>query len=187
MENVKNLHNKRRFRPLLAALVQRAEKLGYSCATEIANCNDYDVPQARERLIFVGFLRDGKLRHPSKYFFRVLRRYSKRAQASGEVLRTLGRAGSETNPLGSTAKIVVTKNPVLRQNPYAGMLFNGKGRPIDPSRPSPTLTASMGGNQTPIIDEKQFFDREEGRVVGLHRDLKDQQDKGHKKERPSVP
>ena len=67
------------------------------------------------------------------------------------------------------------------------MLFNGKGRPIDPSRPSPTLTASMGGNQTPIIDEKQFFDGEEGWVVGLHRDLKDQQDKGHKKERPSVP
>ena len=127
------------------------------------------------------------MRHPSKYFFRVLRRYSKRAQASGEVLRTLGRAGSETNPLGSTAKIVVTKNPVLRQSPYAGMLFNGKGRPIDPSRPSPTLTASMGGNQTPIIDEKQFFDGEEGWVVGLHRDLKDQQDKGHKKERPSVP
>ena len=45
----------------------------------------------------------------------------------------------------------------------------------------------MGGNQTPIIDEKQFFDGEEGWVVGLHRDLKDQQDKGHKKERPSVP
>ena len=187
MENVKNLNNRCRFRPLLDALVQRAEKLGYSCATEVVNCNDFDVPQARERLIFVGFLPGGRLRHPSKYFFRVLRRYSKRAQASGEVLRTLGRAGSETNPLGSTAKIVVTKNPVLRQSPYAGMLFNGKGRPIDPSRPSPTLTASMGGNQTPIIDEKQFFDGEEGWVARLHRDLKDQQHKGHKKERPSVP
>ena len=67
------------------------------------------------------------------------------------------------------------------------MLFNGKGRPIDPSRPNPTLIASMGGNQTPIIDDKQFFDGEEGWVVGLHQDLKEQQDKGHKKERPSVP
>jgi DNA (cytosine-5)-methyltransferase 1 len=162
MENVKNLNNGRRFRPLLDALVQRAEKLGYSCATEVVNCNDFDVPQARERLIFVGFLPGGRLRHPSKYFFRVLRRYSKRAQASGEVLSTLGRAGSETNPLGSTAKIVVTKNPVLRQSPYAGMLFNGKGRPIDPSWPCPALTASMGGHQTPIIDEKHFFDGEEG-------------------------
>ena len=56
MESVKNLNNGRRFRPLLDALVQRAEKLGYSCATKVVNCNDFDVPQARERLIFVGFL-----------------------------------------------------------------------------------------------------------------------------------
>jgi len=46
MENVKNLNNERRFRPLLAALVQRAEELGYSCAAEVVNCNDFDVPQA---------------------------------------------------------------------------------------------------------------------------------------------
>ena len=150
MENVKNLNNERRFRPLLAALVQRAEELGYSCATEVVNCNDFDVPQARERLILVGFLRGGRLRHPSKYFFQVLSRHRKRAQTSGEVLRALGRAGSETNPLGSTAKIVVTKNPVLCQIPYSGMIFNGKGRP-------------------------------------LYRGLKEQQDKGHKKERLSVP
>ena len=46
----------------------------------------------------------------------------------------------------------------------------------------------MGGNHTPIIDEKQFFDGEEGWVVGFHQNLlKEQQDKGHKKERPSVP
>ena len=188
MENVKNLNNERRFRPLLAALVQRAEELGYSCAAEVVNCNDFDVPQARERLILVGFLRGGRLRHPSKYFFQVLSRHRKRAQTSGEVLRALGRAGSETNPLGSKAKIVVTKNPVLRQSPYAGMLFNGKGRPIDPNKPCPTLPASMGGNHTPIIDENQFFGGEEGWVVGFHQDLlKEQQDKGHKKERPSVP
>ena len=99
----------------------------------------------------------------------------------------MGRAGSEANPLGSKAKIVVTKNPVIRSNPYAGMLFNGKGRPIDPSQPSPTVTASWGGNQTPIIDERQVYDGEDAWVVGLHRDLKEQQDKGHKKERPSVP
>ena len=129
MENVKNLNNERRFGPLLAALTQRAEKLGYSCATEVVNCNLYDVPQARERLIFVGFLRGGELRHANTYFFRALRRYRKRAQTSGEAVRSLGRAGSETNPLGSKAKIVVTKNPVIRQSPYAGMLFNGMGRP----------------------------------------------------------
>ncbi len=128
------------------------------------------------------------MRQPSEPFFRVLRRYRKRAKTSGEVLRALGRAGSETNPLGSKATIVVTKNPVLRQSPYAGMLFNGKGRPIDPNKPCPTLPASMGGNHTPIIDENQFFGGEEGWVVGFHQDLlKEQQDKGHKKERPSVP
>ena len=39
----------------------------------------------------------------------------------------------------------------------------------------------------PLSTKKQIFDGEEGWVVGLRQDLKEQQDKGHKKERPSVP
>ena len=52
------------------------------------------------------------------------------------------------------ARITTAKCPVLRTSPYAGMLFNGMGRPIDLSRPCQTLPASMGGNKTPIIDTR---------------------------------
>lgn len=38
------------------------------------------------------------------------------------------RLGTAANPLTSTAAIVPAKNPVLRRSPFAGMLFNGKGR-----------------------------------------------------------
>lgn len=50
------------------------------------------------------------------------------------------------------AKIVPAKNPVLRPTPYAGMLFNGSGRPLDERRPAPVMTASAGGNHSHIVD-----------------------------------
>ena len=43
---------------------------------------------------------------------------------------------------------------MLRSSAYAGMLFNGLGRPIDLDRPCQTLPASMGGNKTPFIDTR---------------------------------
>ncbi|WP_345478140.1 DNA cytosine methyltransferase [Nesterenkonia rhizosphaerae] len=51
------------------------------------------------------------------------------------------------------AKITPAKNPVLRPSPYAGMLFNGAGRPTDPSKLAPVMTASAGGNRSHIVDE----------------------------------
>jgi DNA (cytosine-5)-methyltransferase 1 len=42
---------------------------------------------------------------------------------------------------------------VIRKSPYAGMLFNGLGRPLDLNHQSNTLPASMGGNKTPFFDE----------------------------------
>lgn len=49
-------------------------------------------------------------------------------------------------------KIVPASNPVLRSSPYAGMLFNGGGRPLDENRPAPVMTASAGGNHSHIVD-----------------------------------
>ncbi|MGO1522854.1 MAG: DNA cytosine methyltransferase [Nesterenkonia sp.] len=51
------------------------------------------------------------------------------------------------------AKITPAKKPVLRPSPYAGMLFNGGGRPMDANKPAPVMTASAGGNRTHIVDE----------------------------------
>ena len=51
------------------------------------------------------------------------------------------------------AHVTFAKKPVLRRSAYAGMLFNGAGRPLKPEGQSSTLPASMGGNKTPIVDQ----------------------------------
>jgi DNA (cytosine-5)-methyltransferase 1 len=47
---------------------------------------------------------------------------------------------------------VYAKNPVLRKQWNAGMLLNGKGRPLDMDQPAFTIPATAGGNRTHIID-----------------------------------
>lgn len=53
----------------------------------------------------------------------------------------------------NTAKVVYCKNPVLRKSAFAGMLLNGKGRPLNLDGPSHTIPATAGGNRTHIVDE----------------------------------
>ncbi|MGH9267411.1 MAG: DNA cytosine methyltransferase, partial [Acidimicrobiales bacterium] len=57
-------------------------------------------------------------------------------------------------PVGTPNPAIVTyaRSPDLRPNPCDGHVYNGDGRPIDLTRPAPTLLASMGGNKTPWID-----------------------------------
>jgi DNA (cytosine-5)-methyltransferase 1 len=86
----------------------------------------------------------------------------------GDVLRTLPPAGQPGNEQPCTAKITMAKKPVLRLSPFAGMLFNGQGRPVDLNRPAPTLPATMGGNRTPIIDLDQLERGKTPWVVGYH-------------------
>ena len=52
----------------------------------------------------------------------------------------------------NTAKVVYAKNPVLRRSPFAGMLLNGKGRPLNLDAPSNTIPATAGGNRTHVLD-----------------------------------
>ena len=40
----------------------------------------------------------------------------------------------------------------MRKSPYAGMYFNGQGRPINVAGYTTTLPASMGGHKTPFVD-----------------------------------
>ena len=42
------------------------------------------------------------------------------------------------------------------------MLFNGAGRPLNLDAPSATLPASMGGNKTPIIDQRALDGVDDG-------------------------
>jgi DNA (cytosine-5)-methyltransferase 1 len=69
------------------------------------------------------------------------------------------------------ARVTTARKPVLRRSPYAGMLFNGQGRPLNLDAPAPTLPATMGGNRTPIIDQEQLDDGSDPWVVDYHHRL----------------
>ena len=124
--------------------------MGYAVRFEILDSQHYNTPQRRERLIMVGTLCGmDAIRFPKK---------SRRVVTAREVLAGFDEPGIGNNQGVCDARITTAKSPVLRASPYAGMLFNGMGRPIDPSRPCQTLPASMGGNQTPIIDVRLLKD-----------------------------
>jgi DNA (cytosine-5)-methyltransferase 1 len=148
MENVKNLAVNKRWAMVLQRLVQQAENAGYTTRVDVLNAREYGVPQARERMFLVG-VREGTPHRP--------------APIVGERLTTVRDALSPLPPVGKpgndslcTARITPALRPILRRSPFAGMLFNGKGRPLDLDAPAGTLPASMGGNRTPIVDQDQL-------------------------------
>ena len=160
MENVKALAVNRRWAQIRNELNERAEALGYNTALYVLNSADYGVPQARERMFFVGLVGDDPVVPP--------RTTSDSPPTVRSVLETLPDLGQPGNDRMCTAKIAPAKKPVLRKSPYAGMLFNGQGRPLDLDQPSSTLPASMGGNRTPIIDQHHLVHDSEPWIIGYH-------------------
>lgn len=154
MENVKALAALNKWEPVRQAFFDRTTSLGYTCFPFVCLATDYGVPQKRERVFFVGV----KGEHDFQDIFaEELRRQEKTASTVKEVLRDLGRAGTGKNPNTCKAKITFVKNPVLRKTAYAGMIYNGAGRPINVDGYANTLPASMGGNKTPIVDENHLY------------------------------
>jgi DNA (cytosine-5)-methyltransferase 1 len=123
--------------------------LGYTVRVYLLDASAYGVPQKRERAFFIGTA-DGL--SP----VRRIRPTVDRPCTAGEVLRALPPPSVAPNLGVCGAKVVPAKKPVLRRSPYAGMLFNGQGRPIDLASSVNTLPASMGGNKTPIVDEGEL-------------------------------
>ena len=81
---------------------------------------------------------------------------------------------TDDNPDTCTAKITFATHPIMRKSPYAGMYFNGQGRPIDVDGYANTLPASMGGNKTPFVDEEYLYGNATSDwVVDYHRGLMD--------------
>ncbi len=157
MENVKALAVLDRWASVRNALLQKFQDLGYSVNFVVLNASDYDVPQARERVFFVGF-KNGTTAVPDLQ--QMLLSYRRKAKTVREALSILDKAGEGNNKSTCNARITLTPQPVLRKSAYAGMLFNGLGRPLKLDGYSATLPASMGGNKTPIIDEKALYDGE---------------------------
>lgn len=168
MENVKALAALSRWAKVREQLMDRFMNLGYSVNYIVLNASDYDVPQARERVFFIGFKSDTQA---IPNLENMLRGYSKKAPSVREALSILDKAGSGNNKSTCNAKITITPNPVLRKSPYAGMLFNGLGRPLKLDGYSATLPASMGGNKTPIIDENALYNYEKPWVESYRDEL----------------
>ncbi|SPT55315.1 DNA cytosine methyltransferase [Schaalia odontolytica] len=148
LENVKALYQNKRWETTRTALQARAEKLGYSTLLTLANAADFGVPQARERMFLIGIRRDcgtPEALTPTTHS----KRFSVR-----DAFEQLPEYNTPGNDSLCYAQITTAKAPVLRRSPYAGMLFNGAGRPLNLEAPSMTLPASMGGNKTPIIDQQ---------------------------------
>lgn len=155
MENVAGLYSARH-RAYLQTAIQHLSELGYAIQVDVHNAADFGVPQDRRRLIIVGTREEG-YEFPAPQY----------GPGKKYAYRPAG-AAIENAPEDAPNRAIVTyaKKPVLRPSPFAGMLVNGGGRPINLERPSQTIPASAGGNRTHIVDP-------EGLLVDYHAHLMD--------------
>ena len=166
MENVKALGVHQKWEKTRSALLEKAKQLGYDADYAVFQVSDYGVSENRERVLFVGV---DSAKGSSSDFFEAIERYKRPSSSLRKVLEKVGAYGTDANPASSTAKVTVAKKPVLRGSAYSGMLVNGAGRPLNLEAVSPTLTASMGGNSTPIVDQRALDDPNETNwFVELH-------------------
>lgn len=167
MENVKALAMNRRWTSLIDDLKETAEspELGYKTSLFVLRASDYGVPQARERMFFIGARpTDAGVDAPPP----TTKDCPPTLRSALETLPGWGEPGNDTL---CTAKVTPAKIPVMRRSPFAGMVFNGQGRPMNLDAPAPTLPASMGGNRTPIIDQNQLENGGDSWVIKYHADL----------------
>lgn len=174
MENVKALGKLEKWKPVRNKLIAEMRQLGYSVNYMILNAKDYNVPQARERLFIVGFKGDSTV---APNLLQMMLPYKHKSPSLRKSLEVLDRAGEGNNKDVCRAKITLAKHPVLRKSPYAGMIFNGMGRPLRLDGYSATVPASMGGNKTPILDEHELYDNEKPWVESYFEVLKKEPNK----------
>ncbi len=173
MENVKALGVLEKWKSIRQNYLERARQLGYLCTPFILNATEYGVSQKRERVFFIGMKEnlDPFFEHHMR---ELIEQQKNEAPIIRDLLFPLGRAGTEQNPETCTAKITFATRPIMRKSPYAGMYFNGQGRPINIDGYSNTLPASMGGNKTPFVDEEYLYgEAESDWVVDYHKGLLD--------------
>lgn len=141
MENVSGLAASRH-RHYLSSVMERLSSLGYEVHTSVLDAADYGAPQFRKRLFIIG-AKGTSLLFPAA------------THGEGRVTphaTTRDALRNTPDDIPNTARVTYAKKPVLRPQPWDGMLVNGGGRPINPEEPSQTIPASAGGNRTHILD-----------------------------------
>lgn len=166
LENVKSLAVLQKFKPVRDRLLREAFDAGYEAEIIVVKSSDFGVSQARERMLLVGFASRSVADFKS-----ALDAQREPAKPLREAIRHLGRAGTSSNDRICNAKVTIARRPIMRASPYAGMLFNGQGRPLNLDGYASTLPATMGGNRTPIIDEEQLYGGLSPWVEEYHREL----------------
>jgi DNA (cytosine-5)-methyltransferase 1 len=141
IENVPGLMQKR-IRAYFDSILAKLSGCNYRLNWAVLNAADYGIPQKRRRLFILGS-RSMQLRFPSA---------SHGATSSQKHVGTLDVLGKE--PIGEAPNCPVkfARFPDLRPSPYAGHVYNGGGRPIDPTGPCHTILASAGGYKTHWFD-----------------------------------
>lgn len=170
IENVAALARLSKWRAVREGIAERAKEIGYRTTYRVHLASDYGVPENRERVFFIG-VREGEGEPESVYD--ALEAYKRTPEPLRKVLSSVGPYGSPENPQTCTAHISLAKSPVMRKSPYAGMLVNGAGRPMNLDGCAPTLPASMGGNKTPIVDQRALDGGGENWFVSYHKRLVD--------------
>lgn len=166
MENVRALGVLSKFSEVRRDLMARFSKSGYKVNMHILNAKDFGVPQSRERVFFIGVKSNMNPATPQQF-----KKYILKPPSLREAIAHLGPAGCPTNSRVCNAKVTLASKPILRKSPYAGMMFNGQGRPLNPDGWASTLPASMGGNRTPIIDENHLYNNSSSWVERYHHHL----------------
>ncbi len=168
MENVKALAEIKRWEPIRNELIIAFRNAGYMVNFVILNSSDFNVPQSRERVFFIGFNGNSNI---IPDLGRMIEPYKRKSPTVREALSILDKAGTGNNRNTCNAKITIAPNPIMRKSPYAGMLFNGLGRPVKIDGFCSTLPATMGGNKTPIIDEEALYNRQENWIESYHKSI----------------
>ena len=154
MENVAALGTLGKWRSVREGIMTRGDVLGYNVSYKVHHTPDYGVPENRDRVIFIGVRKDIG---DTNAFYEQLSKHKAEPVTVREVLLSVGKFGTKDNPQTCTANVSLASRPIMRKSPFAGMLVNGAGRPINLNSIAPTLPASMGGNKTPIVDETALY------------------------------